>query len=149
MTLTAKMLSNFWAKVDMSNECWLWMGARDEKGYGQFNAASAGLRSSEKAHRLAWRLRNGQIPSGLEVAHRCDVRSCVNPEHLWLATHKENMVDMARKGRQRVKVSPNQVAEIRLRRADGELTRVLAEEFGVRHSTISRIANRVRRKEAL
>lgn len=74
-----------------ANGCWLWQGALTPKGYGRFG--------QEKAHRYSYRLFNGVIAEGLLVFHRCDVRNCVNPEHLWLGTAAQNQQDMAVKGR--------------------------------------------------
>lgn len=76
--------------------CWLWIGVLDRGGYGRIPIKKYKVRS---AHRVAWELFNGLIPNGLFVLHKCDTRSCVNPEHLFLGTQTDNMVDCAKKGR--------------------------------------------------
>lgn len=78
--------------------CWLWLGPVKigrRQGYGQFTLEG----KTVGAHRAAWRLFRGTIPDGLFVCHKCDVRTCVNPDHLFLGTHVDNMVDMESKGR--------------------------------------------------
>lgn len=76
--------------------CHLFLGHQDALGYGR---VKRGSRVPVGAHRYAWRLSRGPIPKGLCVLHRCDVRSCVNPDHLFLGTQIENIDDRNRKGR--------------------------------------------------
>lgn len=89
--------------------CWLWTGAilRARGGYGAFDIRGNG---ENKAHRASWVLAFGPIPDGMFVLHKCDNPACVNPKHLWLGTHQDNMADMARKGRHFSKTKPHRIA---------------------------------------
>ncbi len=123
--------------------CWLWTGAKDSDGYGHIVVA----RRLEKASRMAWRLSNGEIPPGLLVLHRCDVRACVRIEHLFLGTHRENMADCKTKGRIAAgerhpcaKLTSENVREIRAIVDQGTTLQCVAARFGVAKSTVSRIA---------
>lgn len=97
----------FWGKVNKTseNKCWEWTGytlppfiksfTDSDKGYGRFWF----LNKFWLAHRVSWFIKNGEIPDGLCVLHTCDNPPCVNPNHLFLGTKKDNSEDMITKGR--------------------------------------------------
>lgn len=125
--------------------CWHWSAATDQAGYGII-----GWRGRmDRAHRVSWELHSGQAPGPAKVLHRCDVRGCVNPSHLFLGTQLDNIADMVRKGRQRTnpqfgsnnpqsKLTEAQVADIRAGVATGIPQRRFSEQLGVSPMTISR-----------
>lgn len=88
----------FWNFVDKSggeDACWLWTGEVNSGGYGRITDYWQKI----LAHRYSWSLVNGEIPEGKSICHTCDVRACVNPRHLWLGSHRDNMQDALAKGR--------------------------------------------------
>ena len=112
--------------------CWLWTGVANNSGYGRIVVNDV----LKLAHRVSYEIYVGPIPDGMCLCHRCDVRLCVNPDHLFLGTRVDNTADMVAKGRQAIgdrqskaKLTYGAVAEIR-RRA-GEDRKRLAAEYGV------------------
>lgn len=156
----------FWEKVEKTVDgCWLWRGPIRSNGYGY----TTDYWTKILAHRFAWELTVGPISEGKKVLHRCDVRNCVNPDHLWIGTQKENMDDARAKGRMnytgprnpcRGEDSPRavltewDVREIRRLYTPGRVgrpskldpprwsVRDLAEHFGVSSSLIHNIVTR-------
>lgn len=140
-------LERFEQKVSRVTEsgCWIWTAAVNKHGYGKATVGGKDI----TAHRWSWELHRGSIPSGMCVCHSCDVTACVNPDHLWLGTNKDNNDDKMRKGRQGTFVPPpkrkftdDQIREIRaLRDTMGVVA--IGKLYGVDNTNISRISNRV------
>jgi len=143
------LVERFWSKVDVrgNDECWNWTAVLNSDGYGHVKISG----HHHGAHRVSWELAHGKIPKRMCVCHRCDNPSCVNPNHLFLATHAENMRDMAEKGRAGSNggspgeknwssvLTESDVREIRRMLNDGIKQREIGEKFGVSRSTISAI----------
>lgn len=86
----------FWARVQKTESCWLWTGKpRNGDGYGQMRVNTR----KEYPHRFSYMIHKGPIPKGMVLCHTCDNPACVNPEHLWVGTVADNVLDMHRKGR--------------------------------------------------
>lgn len=152
--LTPEIIARFRAKFEPKvSECWLWTGSKERHGYGlaYIGRKADGRVERHYAHRVAYALQHGSAPAGLEVMHCCDVPSCVNPDHLTLGTHLDNIRDRQAKGRSaKVKpslrvISPEDV--IAIRRNDRP-AKEWAAQFGVCVSHINRIRRGERRKAA-
>lgn len=162
--MTPANVLRFWSRLEhRKTGCWEWTGSRNRDGYGSLTVEGR----SHGAHRVAWSLANGEIPAGLMVCHSCDNPPCCNPDHLWLGTSADNQRDAAAKGRSRTgrqigprrpfkfpnrtgelnpiaKLDAERVAQIRSRFSAGEASqRALAREYGVSHTVVRRIVNRV------
>lgn len=128
--------------------CWLWQGAHNASGYGYFYY----LRKLQPAHRVAWMLYKDRDPGELFVLHRCDVRDCVNPKHLFLGDHNDNMRDMAQKSRAakgddngNSKLSSEAAEAIR---KDSRGSGVIAREHGITREQVWNIRTGRQRKHA-
>lgn len=140
----------FWTKVEKSESCWVWIGARSDKGYGTFWDNT--INKHIHVHRLSYEIHRGPIPRGLMVLHDCpsgDNRACINPDHLWTGTARDNTQDMIKKGRDKfpqgmpgeanpaAKLTAADVADIRKRLNEGETMRSIARSFSVARGTIA------------
>lgn len=142
----------FWQDVRKGSldGCWEWQGARTggqkgRKGYGSFRHAKL----EHSATHASWFIHYGEWPTdlGLWVLHKCDNPPCVNPDHLFLGTNRDNVRDMVRKGRNRAgrvntKLTAGDVLAIRSRLATGERQASIAADYRVSQPAISAIARR-------
>lgn len=123
---------------------WLWT-ASTSRGYGQLSSKRG--ESPHKAHRVSWRLHRGDIPAHMDVCHKCDTPLCVNPDHMFLGTAKDNVDDMDRKGRRvnaQAKGTRHGMArltedEVMAIRASSDKQNVIALRFGVHKALVSLI----------
>ena len=132
-----------WIPVPESG-CWLWTEGCFSHGYAAFWLDGR----QHHAHRVSWEFNVGPIPEGLCVLHKCDVKSCVNPAHLFIGTQADNMQDMVRKGRKwtapgeahsNAKLTEAAVLAIR---ADERPYRIIADELGVSQALVCNIRQR-------
>lgn len=84
---------------DQNTGCWLWSGAKFKSGYGKFNVSINGFKKTWRAHRFSWLVHDKELIEGMDLCHSCDNRMCVNPNHLWLGTRKQNLLDCKNKNR--------------------------------------------------
>ncbi len=140
----------FWKKVDaqgpsiLDTACWLWTGCKNKAGYGSISLGGKGA-GNRNVNRVSWELHFGIIPKGFFVCHKCDNPSCVNPEHLFLGTPKENMTDMIIKGRKRSALgsdaSRSKLIEVQVLQIfnDERSYTEIAKEFNITHEQVGRI----------
>lgn len=135
----------FWRRVHKTDSCWLWTGAveRDvgdgKKGYGYLSQRYGAKVRKVKAHHISYRLHFGPLKPGQVIRHRCHNRLCVNPDHLEVGTHAENMRDMVMSGRASKKLNADKVFDIRWAYAQGASIAELAEAMRVSRSCIEKV----------
>lgn len=147
-------LDRFWGNVEKGTDCWIWQAGKFDNGYGQFRVGNKKI----KAHRFAWEAVNGPIPEGIKVLHKCDNPPCVNPDHLFLGTNRDNTVDALIKGRiqpaknlkhfvgeesPNAKLTDVSVLQIREAFQSGRSKYWIAKKFGIAQSTVTQIVTGV------
>lgn len=143
----------FWRNVDkdgpihpsLGTACWIWTGSFGRRGYGRARRD----KQTVAAHRLSYEMHFGPIPDDMLVCHHCDVPNCVRPDHLFLGTPLDNMIDMHAKGRAAIegrhgmaKIAETDVPEIRRVHAEGVSLSELGRKYGVVYTTIRSIVRR-------
>jgi hypothetical protein len=134
--LRTRLLNSF----RQEGNCWIWTGACTKDGYG---VMGIGRGKQYRAHRVAYEIFRGTIPTGMQVCHTCDTPKCINPAHLFAGTPKENTRDMLNKGRHPFPGSPKIPVEerskiIEMRHSGMKLVEI-ASQYGVSFNCISEI----------
>lgn len=141
-----------WMPVTESG-CWLWIASKNARGYGQIQVhkrrdPEKKRRGPELAHRLSWRLNRCEIPPETHVLHKCDTPACVNPDHLFLGTDKDNVADMIQKGRNNTTCQPKGEDHWKSKLSSetaleifhsSDTQKAIAERFGVCKATVCHI----------
>jgi len=137
--------------VAAPNGCRIFTGAMQSNGYCRVSHEG----KSQYAHRVMYKLVHGYTPSGFDICHSCDWRSCINPQHLFLGTRKENMADAVSKGRQakgakmpHFVMTPEIEAQLVLRAKNGDLYKDIAKDIGIcpQHAALVARRNGIHRK---
>jgi hypothetical protein len=135
-------MKRFWSKVEKTDTCWTWTASLDSYGYGRFSY----LGKKYKAHRISWFFSFGNFPTKW-LLHKCNNGKCVNPDHLYEGTPRENTRDSIRAGTSKLgeKLTEEQRDEIRNKYNQGIYSqRQLAKEYGVIHGSIQKIIRKAK-----
>lgn len=143
--------------INKTNDCWIWTKGKFDGGYGAFCIYKNNKKRRISAHRFSWLMYNGLIPDGLLVLHKCDNPPCVNPDHLFIGTTKDNMKDAKNKNRLKgptlaageknghAKLTNKKVLEIRSKYKNNNITqKKLALQYSVGKTAIWNIVNKKR-----
>ena len=127
-----------------TESCWLWTKVIEIYGYGIFWYHN----QNQKAHRMSWIYFKGEIPDDLCVLHKCDIRNCINPDHLWLGTKTDNNWDKIKKERHQFgenhyfsRFTNKERDDIAIRYRNGESQKSLAKIYNTNQSTIGHIVH--------
>lgn len=149
--VTRRTAEKFWAKVEVTDTCWLWKGETVQGGYGRLSHNNKKI----LVHRHMYELVAGEIDPAMCVCHHCDTPACIRPDHLFLGTHTDNALDMVRKGRMNTvntargerhwgaKLTAEDIIAIRAEYAAGAYQYVIADKYGIAQTTVSRIVRRL------
>lgn len=133
----------FFSKVTITESCWIWNGSLDQKGYGVVKIGIGPNGKMIRAHRLSILIRDEKLEK-LLLCHHCDNKICVNPNHLFYGTNKDNMRDKVLKDRAAMKLTRKEVLEIRELYKSGKYThKRLGELFGVTKTNIGYIVRNI------
>ena len=148
--ITAESIVNFTRLIigKRKGRCWVWKGSRSGASYGSFSWRHEKKHYKSDAHRFSWMIYKGDIPEEKIVCHSCDNKLCVNPDHLWMGSYRENTHDMIKKGRQKIgdhsgeqngraQLDWRKVGQIRKRFKKRIVTaQMLSDEYGVKKNVI-------------
>ena len=149
---TPTFIERFWSKVEKTEGCWEWRGNLHNAGYGSVFVSKKVRPFIRTAHRVAYELTYGPIPSShIVVCHSCDNRICVNPSHLFLGSRADNTADMVAKGRGATmerhggaKLTADDVRQLRSTYAAGGITmKAIGARYGINAATVHHIVHRV------
>jgi DNA invertase Pin-like site-specific DNA recombinase len=124
--------------LEDENGCWIWQLGLDNYGYGMSRVNG----KQDKAHRISYTVFVDEIPAGKSVLHMCDVRACVNYEHLYCGTQKDNMRDAKERGRlnlgPRKKPTEKQIEQMKAMKANGATKAEISAEFGIAQNVVQK-----------
>ncbi len=152
VNLSPVSTATFWRSIVVAPDCWKWTGRKDRHGYGimHYRNIDGTPHWTVLATRISWFLHHGEMPQDKHVLHSCDNPECVNPNHLFLGTHVDNMADRDKKGRNKVhfgqdnfqcRLTPEKVLEIRELSKQGLSSIKIGARFGVSKTSILMILN--------
>lgn len=144
----------FTSKFDQKDKeiCWEWKGGKNKNGYGALKVGSRtdGSRRTIESHRLSFMYFHGEIPKGMCVLHKCDNRKCVNPNHLYVGTKKQNTLDAVSRGRfGPLKYGQDKIDQIRRLWFVGKKISVISETVGLSERYVYRVVRMQTRNERI